>query len=240
MILKNSDHFLIFAKPTAVHSEPQANSSGPDAVSLLKAELGNAAVGRWKLAPEEGLLHRLDRGTSGCLIFAKTPEARAAALEAWKTPAVRKTYRALSRAPRDWKWEGPFEITDPLVRAKKTSKRVFLAAKLPEYQHKGEPLPAHSSVLAQARVAGGLIESTVEIHTGVMHQIRVHLMSRGLPIVGDSVYGNLVEDEPPMRELSLEARLYLHAWKLALDLPALGERGEIEAPMPPGWPAPLS
>ena len=92
-----------------------------------------------------------------------------------------------------------------------------------------EPQPALTRVLHWIRVqeASGLTDACVEIETGVMHQIRVHLKSLGYPIQGDSIYQGV-----PSR------RLWLHAWKLVVPaLPGILETPlTLEAPLPEGWP----
>jgi 23S rRNA-/tRNA-specific pseudouridylate synthase len=196
-------------------------------------ELFPAGEGLGRGGLESGILHRLDTGTSGCLVFAKTQIAFERIHAAWKTHEVLKIYRALSRPALDTPPTLPLpEPIDLAIGHDIKSKRRMrvISAEWSPHQLKtrirGKPLPALTRVLEHRTLKQGVHELTVAIDTGVMHQIRVHLAHFGLPLLGDPVYGG-----------SPSRRLGLHAWKVRL--PSLSSTGlplDITAPLPEFWP----
>lgn len=215
-ILFESDRILIVDKPAKIASAKI--ESRPDADSA-EARLESQRPGETLF-----LLHRLDSLTTGCLAFAKTRDAYEATKHAWKTNAVRKFYRA--RIEGEFRPPSlPYDIEIPIARLQKTSKRMKAILK-PSYEVgvRGEPLPAHTRILeARAAARQGAEENQtelgIEIFTGVMHQIRVHLSALGHPIIGDPIYGA----EGP--------RLFLHAERIVIALPG-HEPIDVRSPLP--------
>jgi 23S rRNA pseudouridine1911/1915/1917 synthase len=235
-IVYEDDEILIFNKLTGVPSVPQDSQESRTAVGAALAHLPSLRdVGRGGFEP--AILHRLDTGTSGLIVFAKTAAEFDRLRTLWKSGHVKKTYRALSRGAgpesESARPKLPLRIDDPLAHDAKSAKRmVALKGKgsswpsLPERRPeiRGEPLAAVTHLLEFNEVSNGLYDMKIEIDTGVMHQIRCHLASIGWPLLGDSVYKGVPS-----------ARLWLHAWLLEIPLTG-GAVLRLEASMPTGWP----
>lgn len=155
------------------------------------------------------VVHRLDRDTSGLLLFARTPEVRDQLQSAWDE--VEKTYLAVVEGkPRPA--EGVLE--NYLTEGKNLRVRVTAAG--------GD---AKHAVTRYRLIATRRPYSLVEVilQTGRKHQIRVHLAGLGCPVIGDADYG---------AKTDRARRLGLHAWKLAFQHPLTGKRAELESPLP--------
>lgn len=159
-----------------------------------------------------GIVHRLDRLTSGVILVAKTDEAHRRLQEQFAGRSVEKTYLALV--------EGVVAADEGTVDrpiARDPWKPVRMTAKLEE----GREAITHWKVRKRF-AAHTLLE--VRIGTGRTHQIRVHLGSQGHRVAGDTLYGARAHDS---------GRFFLHAWRIAFDQPSSGERLQIEAPLAP-------
>jgi RluA family pseudouridine synthase len=155
------------------------------------------------------LVHRLDRGTSGLLVFARREETKRALQEGWDESD--KRYLAVV--------EGRPEPEEGLVRsylAENTALRVYST----DNEAEGKLSETRYRVVRSDGVTS-LVE--VELVTGRKHQIRVHLSERGWPVVGDRRYGGAMAKAP---------RLGLHAYRLAIRHPRSGEEMRFEAPAP--------
>lgn len=171
-----------------------------------------------------GLVHRLDRETSGVLVVAKTDEALDGLIDAFTCADVTKLYRTIVHgvpvSP-----EGRIENLIGRHPVQRQRMAVVLRNGKPaitEYQ------------LAQAFERASLLD--VSIETGRTHQIRVHMKQLGCPVVGDTVYGLAdLDAELPLTPL----RQMLHAWKIGFTHPATGEALMFEAPLPEDFSAML-
>ncbi len=157
-------------------------------------------------------VHRLDRGTSGALLFARTPAAASAMCRAFEEGRVEKTYVALVRG------EPPAEgiVDHPIPKTEN-----------------GERVPARTRYRLVKRSPVDRC-SLVEAHplTGRLHQIRRHLRHLGHPLVGDVTYGSGEINRHYRATWNLH-RLALHARALGFDHPETGERILVHAPVPP-------
>jgi len=172
-------------------------------------------------APYLGLLHRIDRETSGLLLFSRRGSANQILAEQFRTHSIAREYRALVRG-RVALDSGT--ISDRLVRPKAGARRD--SVDLPG--RGGKEAVTHFRVLERFPGAT-LLALTLE--TGRTHQIRIHLAGRGHPVVGDKVYGPGVPFAfSPL--LDSFPRQALHAGKLGFTHPVSGEWLEFEAPLP--------
>ena len=173
-------------------------------------------------APWPGLVHRLDRYTTGCLCMAKDTEAQAALQAQFKARTVEKRYLALVRESRKLPELGSLLVDAPIGRHRQDRLRMVVTPA-------GRPSRTRVRVLARAR---GLALVECDLLTGRTHQIRVHLKHLGAPILGDLTYGGpsswLDADRQPW---GIDHPL-LHAWKLGLDHPGDGRRIEVQAALP--------
>ena len=205
-IAYEDDHLLVIDKPAgvAVHPGP-GHSSG----TIVNALLGRAAGGD---APDRpGIVHRLDRDTSGLMVVAKTEEAYRRLQALVRRRALEREYLALVRGrPRS----RAGRIEAPIGRDRAEPTRQSLDTDTPRHAithfEVVELLPAHALL-------------RVRLETGRTHQIRVHLAAIDLPVAGDRVYG--------VRDLDLD-RQFLHAARLAFPHPITGEPVETDSALP--------
>lgn len=163
-----------------------------------------------------GIVHRLDKETSGCLAVAKTEKAHQFLTRQFQTRQVEKTYLALVYGVVT---AGQGRITFPIGRHERERKRMGVRTT------KGREAETAYRVLRSAS-DHTLVEVTPT--TGRTHQIRVHLAAIGHPVVGDALYGGRRE----RRSRWKGARHLLHAWKLAFVHPRTGRRLEVTADIP--------
>ncbi|MDD5657977.1 MAG: RluA family pseudouridine synthase [Elusimicrobia bacterium] len=182
------------ACPEAALCEPEPNLAG----LLLRERPAVAAAG----TPRCGIVHRLDRSTSGVLLVAKTPAAYEALVRAFKDRRVRKTYRAWVRG----RW-GTREASVEAPVGRKPGHRRVIATPY------GKEAFTTFSVLKEASW-GALVEARPL--TGRTHQIRVHLSLLGHPVMGDPEFDHPGPGEPR------PPRMMLHAYRVELEHPATG------------------
>lgn len=215
---------LILEKPVGISSAPIPSSVRGDQTMVDRAlELQPKLPLPEGFEHERGLMHRLDRDTSGLLVFAKDDATYFALRSDWKTSRVEKRYRALtSQSPGEFAW--PHSIQIPLGASPKSSKKMQPVRTALD-RRLMTPLKAHTELLsAPQRFLGrkALHDIEIALHTGVRHQIRCHLATLGAPILGDRVYGG-----EPFERLCLHASYW--AWT-----PARGPRVEVRSE--PGFP----
>ncbi len=179
-----------------------------------------------------GVPHRLDRAVSGVLLMAATPRAARKLSRQFERREIVKTYLAVVHRAE----------TAPVVGDEPVEWRDFLE-KLPEEARSrlADPgsLAAREAVTIARRLPAGPDAPADELllllgpRTGRMHQLRLQSASRGMPIVGDEIYGRAAGDVANDRTRPI----MLHAWKIAYADPDSGEPLSIEAPLPRHWPA---
>jgi 23S rRNA pseudouridine1911/1915/1917 synthase len=204
------DHLLVVAKPTGMVTHPtRTRRSG----TLVNRLLGMGEQLSMVDPERPGIVHRLDAGTSGLLVVARTDEAHAEMVRLLKQRKVRREYLALVRG----RVEHPaFAVEAPLGRR---GARVVLrpaggVEAFTEFEVR-ERYPQATLLVARPR-------------TGRTHQIRVHLASIGHPILGDRRYGGGGDQATT---LGLD-RPFLHAWRLTFAHPMTGRPIEVEEPLP--------
>jgi 23S rRNA pseudouridine1911/1915/1917 synthase len=212
-IVFEDEHLAVVDKPAGLVVHPGAGHAGD---TLVDALAGVVAGGD----PERpGIVHRLDRDTSGLLLVARSDEAHARLSDLVRRRGLERTYLALVRG-RPASRSGRIEA--PIGRDRDDPTRVSLDTDTPR------DAVTHFEV---ERLLAGHALLRVHLETGRMHQIRVHLAAIDLPVVGDPVYG---VPEPAL------GRQFLHAAALAFEHPFTGERLELESPLPAGLEAYLS
>lgn len=187
-------------------------------LTAIRPSLVGVGMNRW----EAGLVHRLDRDTSGILLVAKDQDAFDHLREQFRRGAVRKYYWALVRG----KTEDERAITTALTRDPRDRRKMkpFAGA-----GRRGRTTRAWEAWTRIQRVAHARGHSLVrvEIGTGVTHQIRVHLSSIGYPLVGDPLYGKGRDDSLGV------GRLFLHACSVTFDHPREHREITLPSPLPP-------
>jgi 23S rRNA pseudouridine1911/1915/1917 synthase len=214
-ILYEDDDIVAVNKPSGMVVYPATgHAHGTLVQGLLYGGRQLASVG----GPERpGVVHRLDKETSGVIVLAKSDPAYYDLVKQFKERAMEKLYLALAHGLLR---EETGEIEAPLGRDPRQRKRISVRA------YGGRPAHTTFRVLRRFEDEGvTLLEARP--HTGRTHQIRVHLAAIGHPIVGDPLYG------PRDRLRRRASRLMLHAWKLAFTHPRTGEWVELTAPPPP-------
>ncbi len=216
-IVFEDENVIVFNKPPGMVTHPAPGHEHGTLVNALKALRPDL-----KLTPIErpGVVHRLDKDTSGLIVVAKNDAARLFLLKQWQERDVVKRYLTLVHGvvPEE---EGT--INAPISRDPNNRKRMAVVAG-------GRPAITHFRVLERFPDATLL---AVTIETGRTHQIRVHLAFIGHPVVGDQLYGKRPFRVPVSRQ-------FLHASYLKFDLPESGQPIEVETPLPPDLATALS
>ena len=210
-VVFEDEHLLVVSKPGGLVTHPTARRRSGTLVNRLLGMGVRLAPAGGELRP--GIVHRLDAGTSGLLIVAKTDEAYAELRDGFRHHAVDRRYLALVRGQVA---HDSFGVEAPLGRR---------AAKIVVDRVDGRPATTSFEVRERMPRAT-LLEAVPE--TGRTHQIRVHLSAIGYPILGDRAYGG--GGDEAMR-VGL-ARPFLHAWMLRFRHPVTGEQVSLEDPLP--------
>jgi 23S rRNA pseudouridine1911/1915/1917 synthase len=204
-VVHEDTDLLVIDKPAGLVVHP---GSGNRAGTMLNALLHHAPEAR--ALPRAGIVHRLDKDTSGLLVVAKNEPAQLALVRQLQARTVKRTYLALARG----KVLAPGRVDAPIGRHPVHRTRMAVVAS-------GKPAVTHYRVRERFE-HHTLLEC--ELETGRTHQIRVHLASIKHPIEGDPVYAG--------RGPKLFGRQALHAWKLAFVHPRTGKAMAFESPLP--------
>jgi 23S rRNA pseudouridine1911/1915/1917 synthase len=209
---------LVINKPAGMVVHPGA---GNPRHTLQNALL--ALDPKLALVPRAGLVHRLDKDTSGLLVVARTPEAHASLVAALAEREIERRYLAICNGAMT----GGGTVDAPIGRHRAQRTRMAV-------RNDGREAVTHYRIVKRYRAHTFV---RVQLETGRTHQIRVHLAHIGYPITGDPVYGGrrrLPAGCSPALAAALSAfpRQALHAARLALAHPATGRRLEWEAPLP--------
>jgi 23S rRNA pseudouridine1911/1915/1917 synthase len=217
-LLFNDPDLVVVNKPAGMVVHPAAGHTGGTLVNALLHHLGGlSGIGGTE---RPGIVHRLDRGTSGVMVVAKHDRAHRALSKQFQERGIGKEYVTLVwGAPQAGEKISRPIGRDPRHRQKMSSRSV-----------RGRQ--AVTSILS-VEPLGGVSLVRVAIETGRTHQIRVHLSETGHPIVGDALYGGARKSVPPrLAAIARIARPFLHAARLTLAHPADGRTLSFEAPLP--------
>lgn len=212
-IVYDDDDLVVVDKPVGVAAHPAVGWDGPTVLGALAGS--GFRISTSGAAERAGIVHRLDVGTSGLMVVAKSERAYTELKRQFHDREVDKIYHAVVQGHPD-----PFSgtIDAPIGRHPSSSWKFAITAQ-------GKPSVTHYETLEAMRAA-----TLLEIHleTGRTHQIRVHMAAQRHPCVGDLLYG---ADPTLAARLGLE-RQWLHAMKLGFRHPGSGERVDFETAYP--------
>ena len=247
-VLHEDADLLVLDKPPGLVVHPAVGNHTGTLVNALVHHLGEAISGVGGPG-RPGIVHRLDKDTSGCLVVAKNDETHRALSAQFAARTTEKLYLALVRGvPRTASGtvDAPIgrhpvhrqrmAVVSPTARGRsaRTDWRVVHLLDAGHWKldaacdsRRGEPIPVVHAPYAPPYIPAGPRVSLLEcrLHTGRTHQIRVHLAYLGHPILGDTLYGGPVAG-------GLAARQMLHAWRLGFRHPRTGEAVSFRAPLP--------
>ena len=212
-VVYQDEDIVVVDKPAGVAAHPSVGWDGPSVGGALLAmgiEMSTSGV-----AERQGIVSRLDVGTSGLMVLTKTEIAYSRMKQAFRDRVVDKTYHALVQGHPD---PSSGTIDAPIARHPKHEYKFTVA-------QDGKPSVTHYKTL-EAFVAASLLE--IELETGRTHQIRVHFSSFKHPLVGDTLYGC----DPKLAAKLVMDRQWLHAMKLGFIHPTKGEYVLFESSYP--------
>lgn len=212
-VLHEDEHLIVIDKPSGLVVHPAAGNPDGTLVNALLGHCGTLSTAGD--ADRPGIVHRLDKDTSGCLVAAKTDAAHLGLVEAFSSRTVTKIYLAVVEAR-------------PASDAGRIENQI---ARNPTDRQKMAVVPPPAGKLAitdytvrTARDDANLVEC--QLHTGRTHQIRVHMKSLGCPILGDPIYSRPAKQKVPA------TRLMLHAWQLGFTHPVTKEPMHFQSEIP--------
>ncbi|MBM7117143.1 RluA family pseudouridine synthase [Archangium primigenium] len=225
-VLHEDKDLVVVDKAAGMVVHPGAGHASGTLVNALLHRVKDLAGVGGELRP--GIVHRLDKDTTGCLVVAKHETALVALQKAFKTRTVEKTYLALVHGvPK------AAQARIETLYGRHPVNRQRFTGKVKE----GKPALTDYRVL-ESFDGAALVE--VDLLTGRTHQIRVHLSEAGHPLLGDTLYGAGRKPKGQGAEAqAIVGRQALHAWKLAFPHPRTGKVLRLEAPLPPDFTAAL-
>jgi len=212
-IVHQDDDLVVVDKPVGVAAHPSPGWTGPTVVGALAA--AGFRIATSGAAERQGVVHRLDVGTSGLMVVAKSERAYTVLKRAFKERTVDKVYHAVVQGHPD---PTRGTVDAPIGRHPGADYRFAVIAD-------GKPSVTHYEVL-EMFAAASLLE--IQLETGRTHQIRVHMSALRHPCVGDLAYGA----DPSLAARAKLQRQWLHAMRLAFDHPSTGERLELTSSYP--------
>jgi 23S rRNA pseudouridine1911/1915/1917 synthase len=215
-VVYEDDDLLIIDKPAGLVVHPSAGHAGGTLVNALLAHGDASTWGGIAGVQRPGIVHRLDRDTSGLLMVARRDSSQASLMAQLKARRIKKTYQALVQGSVS---AAVGRIEAPIGRDPKHRTRMAV-------------VPDGRASVTGYRVRERFTDWTLldlDLVTGRTHQIRVHLDAIGHPVAGDRVYGTGTSRRGPE---GLD-RLFLHAWRLELTSPSTGQLIRATAPLPP-------
>lgn len=207
-VMYEDEHLLVVDKPAGVVTHPSAGHSGGTLVHGLLAH----AVSGGDDPTRPGIVHRLDRDTSGLLVVARSERAHRRLQRMMRRREIERRYIALlhGQAPP------ALTVDRPIGRDRRVRTRMSVQVT------EGREAVTHVRLL---EALGPLSLVEVRLETGRTHQIRVHMEAEGMPVVGDPVYGRRPDDLGIRRQ-------FLHAAHLGFAHPETGEEIRVESPLP--------
>lgn len=220
-VLYEDDDIAVINKPANMIVHPGAGKDAGTLVAALLHRFGGADALSTVGGPlRPGIVHRLDKGTSGAMVIARNDAAHNRLVEEFRDRQVQKTYVALlhGRVKGD---SGRIDM--PIARDLRRRTRMTTRRR--------EGRPARTDWRMRLRLDGfTLVEA--DLHTGRTHQIRAHFSALGTPVVGDTVYGAPLQERVSGKLLAPLERNFLHAARIAFEHPRTAELVEFCAPVP--------
>jgi 23S rRNA pseudouridine1911/1915/1917 synthase len=232
VVVYEDDDLLIVNKPAGMSVHAGAGNSRGTLVNALLGRGQNLSRGGSQAdALRPGIVHRLDKQTSGLIVIAKNDYSHARLADSFRTRAVKKIYIALVEGTLE---NGIGKIELPIGRdpVHRTRMKAFAQQ---SSQHHRNPAGRKREARTEWRKLVEFAPATlleVQLHTGRTHQIRVHFSAVKHPLVGDSLYGAAPKLNVGNIELPVVARQFLHAAKLGFPHPRTGQWVEARAPLP--------
>ena len=209
-VIFSDSHIMAVSKPSGLPTLPGGGYLENTLLRLVQ-----------KHVPGANPVHRLGRGTSGIVLFAKTPQAASNLTAAWNTPKVQKIYRALAQNVAE---HDTYEILTPIGLVPHPRIGYVWAA-----HARGKPSKSVARVVSRTSCTTTF---EVSLNSGRPHQIRIHLASIGHPLVGDPLYGVNGKPVDHLPGLPGDGGYLLHAQCLRFPHPITGEQISLEAPLP--------
>lgn len=208
------EHLLVVNKPRGLATHPAPSLKAPSLVNVLLARAsGLSSVGK---SYRPGIIHRLDKETTGLLLVAKDDATHLALAKGIQTREIQREYLAIIARDFPFEKDSWRRIDAPIARDPRNRLKMAIVPG-------GKSAVTHVRGLANVD-AGTFVRCRLE--TGRTHQIRVHLAAIGYPVLGDSLYAPLHMQT---------AALQLHAFRIAFTHPATGEFLDIEVKTPPDF-----
>ncbi len=202
MILYEDPYLIIVNKPAGIHSQSPRDVREPDLYSELQ-----------RIRPYVGLHHRLDRNTSGVMLFTVNREANRGVTDLFRDKKIQKIYLALAKPQQEL--SGTWTIENQL---RKEGRKMMATSRGGDFA---------KTEFRVIEMLNGIIRVEARPLTGRMHQIRSHLLTSGAPLLGDRLYGT---GDPA--EYARVRRPMLHAASLEFLHPITGRGIRVEAPLP--------
>ncbi len=218
-VLYEDEDLAVIDKPAGLVCHLGAGVHSGTLVNALLYRLGPLDTGD---PVRPGIVHRLDKSTSGVMVVAKNPSSHSALARQFKNREVKKEYLALVHG-RLSPPEGTIDL--PIGRDPQNRRRMSVRAR------RSRPAVTHYCVL---KVYGDLSLVRVRIETGRTHQIRVHLAQKGHPVAGDAVYGGWRSRAARQQRWGVDKldRVFLHAHRLEFRHPRSGQVLSFSSPLP--------
>jgi 23S rRNA pseudouridine1911/1915/1917 synthase len=211
-VLHEDRDIVVLDKAAGMVVHPGAGHGSGTLVNALLHHIKDLRGVGGELRP--GIVHRLDKDTSGLLVIAKHDQALRTLQQSFKSREVDKTYLALVDG------QPPDLGTFSTLHARHPTQRLRFTGRL----HTGKPAVTHFQVLERFPTAAKV---QVSLETGRTHQIRMHFAEAGFPLLSDALYGTKRSSRPEVIE-----RQALHAWKLSFAHPRTKKRVAFTAPLP--------
>jgi 23S rRNA pseudouridine1911/1915/1917 synthase len=219
-VLYEDQDIVVLNKPSGMIVHPGAGEDSGTLVAALLHRYGADSLSQVGGAIRPGIVHRLDKDTSGAMIVARNDEAHEKLVEEFRERRVEKTYVALLHGAIKGE-KGRIEL--PVSRDMKRRSRMTA--------RRSDGREARTDWRLRLRLEQfSLVEAN--LHTGRTHQIRVHFSALSLPVVGDTLYGAPRQERIGRELLPPLERNFLHSARIAFTHPRSGKRMEFRAPLP--------